>query len=131
MGVVSAGNDGCSTEIGMGFECFSNNEARFQEDAYPAPKKRMAQPPKAFLNKKESRQAKKIRETKARGDLDMGEKNNPRGYKKKAKAGGNKGHFHGSGKKPKHAGMKKKWKDSSSVSGDKRGTKRRNNKSEL
>jgi hypothetical protein len=105
--------------LGVGFQCFNPREAGFQIDAYPARKQRMQPKPRAYTNRKESRQAKKIRETKARSDLNMGEGgNNKRAYKsnKKPKT---KQKMQGSyNNNQKHATMKKKWKSSSSVSGD-------------
>jgi hypothetical protein len=117
--LVVGDQTGCSNSgvIGEGFQCFEKKEAQFQEDAYPAPKKKMAAPPRAYTNRKDSRQAKKIRETKKRSDLNMGEGgDNSRAYKSHKKQKTKKNHH---AHHQKHAEMKKAWKQSSSVSGDK------------
>jgi hypothetical protein len=113
------GEEGCvrSGVLGVGFQCFENpGDVKFQNDAYPEPEHRMQPKPKAYTNRKESRQAKHNRETKARNDLNMGGgADNKRKYKsnKKPKTKQTKKPY-----EQKRATMKKKWKASSSVSGD-------------
>ena len=118
-------NSGCSNSgvIGEGFQCFQgrNNEARFQEDAYPAPEQRYRDDrlSKIYKERPDSRQSKKIKnDYNNRKDLNLGGAgNNPRNYKHKKQQAKKKG-YHGKGRGP-HAKMKKNWKTSSSVSGDK------------
>merc|ERR1711998_769247 len=72
-----------------------------------------------YKERPDSRQSKKIKnDYNNRKDLNLGGAgNNPRNYKHKKQQAKKKG-YHGKGRDP-HAKMKKNWKTSSSVSGDK------------